>query len=162
MIKHVIASWAFCLIALVCFAQERTIIKEAIEDHRASNEIEPRSIYGKIISSADRNISIDEIIKRTYAYRLKHNPSDTIKNIIEESRQHIIDKFGNSGYATRKMYFVDKEYEQFLKEVITLTKDKEKAKSSIRISLSYLTTKSEIEEFINIFDKCYKELKNLR
>lgn len=27
MIKHVIASWAFCLLALVCFAQDRTVIK---------------------------------------------------------------------------------------------------------------------------------------
>ena len=32
MIKHVIASWAFCLIALVCFAQERTIIKVVNEN----------------------------------------------------------------------------------------------------------------------------------
>lgn len=105
--------------------KEIVIMKEAIEDHRASNEIKPRSIYGKIISSADRNTSIDEIIKRTYAYRLKHNPSDTLENIIEESRKHIIDKFGNNGYAIQKMYFIDKEYEQFLKDVLTLTNDKE-------------------------------------
>lgn len=45
------------------------IIKEAIEDHRASSNHEPRTIYGKIISTADRTIiDIDNTIKRTYSY----------------------------------------------------------------------------------------------
>ena len=41
-----------------------------------------------------------------------------------------------------------------------LTKDKGRASSSIRISLSYLTTKEELDEFINIFNKVYEEVKN--
>ncbi len=45
--------------------------------------------------------------------------------------------------------------------VLALTKEVTKAKSSIRISLSYLTTKNEIDEFIKYFDKCYKELKRI-
>lgn len=45
--------------------------------------------------------------------------------------------------------------------VLALTKEVTKAKSSIRISLSYLTTKNEIDEFIKYFDKCYKELKKI-
>ena len=48
------------------------------------------------------------------------------------------------------------------KAVLELTKDIDRASSSIRISLSYLTTKEEIEEFVNIFDICYKELTCLR
>lgn len=43
------------------------------------------------------------------------------------------------------------------KLVYALTKDKNKASSSIRISLSHLTTQKEIEIFISIFDKIYKE-----
>jgi len=43
--------------------------------------------------------------------------------------------------------------------VLALTNDEERAKSSIRISLSYITTKEEIAKFLEIFDKCYKELK---
>lgn len=31
--------------------EERKIIKEAIEDHRASSNHEPRNIYGKIVST---------------------------------------------------------------------------------------------------------------
>ena len=33
--------------------EERILIKETIEDHRTSLKTEPRSIYGKILSSAD-------------------------------------------------------------------------------------------------------------
>lgn len=44
------------------------------------------------------------------------------------------------------------------KLVYALTRDKTLASTSIRISLSHLTTQSEIDEFLKIFDKCYKEL----
>ena len=47
--------------------EQINIIKEAIEDHRSSSNHEPRSIYGKIISTADRNIiDVDTAIKRAY------------------------------------------------------------------------------------------------
>ena len=42
--------------------------------------------------------------------------------------------------------------------VYAVTKNKEYAMSSIRISLSHLTTEEEIDEFLNIFDTCYKKL----
>lgn len=48
------------------------------------------------------------------------------------------------------------------KAVYNLTKDEERSVSSIRISLSHLTTKEEIDEFIKYFDICYKELTCLR
>lgn len=44
------------------------------------------------------------------------------------------------------------------KLVYALTKDKSLASTSIRISLSHLTKESEIDEFLKIFDKCYKEM----
>ena len=96
---------------------------EAIYDHRASLEGEPRSIYGKIVSSADRNILIEVILKRTYAYRVEHNPNDSLDEMIEESRQHIINKFGKKGYATEKMYFEDLDYKKFLEEISFLAED---------------------------------------
>ena len=46
------------------------------------------------------------------------------------------------------------------KLVYSLTKDKSLATSSVRISLSHLTKKEEVDEFLEIFDKCYKELEN--
>ena len=106
------------------FTEEQiTIMSEAVYDHRASLFGEPRSIYGKIVSSADRNILVEVPLKRTYAYRVKHSPSATLDEIIEESRQHIMDKFGKKGYATEKMYFEDLDYKKFLEEISALAED---------------------------------------
>lgn len=99
------------------------LMAEAVYDHRASLDGEPRSVYGKIISSADRNTLVDVPLKRTYAYRLEHNPNDSLDTIIEESRQHVISKFGKQGYATEKMYFEDPDYCQFLEEISALAGD---------------------------------------
>lgn len=46
------------------------------------------------------------------------------------------------------------------KLVYALTKDKSLASTSLRISISHLTTKKEIEEFLKIFDECIKVLKD--
>lgn len=48
------------------------------------------------------------------------------------------------------------------KAVYALTNDSERSKSSVRISLSYKTTEAEIEEFFEVFDKCYNRLTSLR
>lgn len=93
--------------------EKRIIIKEAIEDHRASSNHEPRSIYGKIVSTADRAIiDTDNTIKRIYSY-VKTNFKDlSEEEQIERIYQHLIDKYGKNGYA--KIYLEDKEFEDAL------------------------------------------------
>lgn len=44
------------------------------------------------------------------------------------------------------------------RSVFAVSRDRKNALSSWRISLSHLTTQNEIEEFVNIFDECYREL----
>ena len=44
------------------------------------------------------------------------------------------------------------------RSVYAVSRDRKNALSSWRISLSHLTTQKEIEEFVNIFDYCYREL----
>lgn len=105
--------------------KEILIMAEAVYDHRASLEYEPRSIYGKIVSSADRNTSLDIPLRRTYTYRMAHNSNDSLEKIIEDSRQHLINKYGKQGYAKEKMYFKDIEYEIFLKEIGELVENQE-------------------------------------
>ena len=46
--------------------------------------------------------------------------------------------------------------------VLGIYNDKVRALTTIRISLSYLTTNEEIEEFLNIFDEVYEKLEELR
>lgn len=91
-------------------ANEQKIIKEAIEDHRASCDHEPRSIYGKIVSSADRTIiDIDNIIKRSYAYGKRNYANLNEEEQIERIYNHLVNKYGEGGYV--KMYLEDEEFE---------------------------------------------------
>ena len=105
--------------------EEINIMAEAVYDHRASLEYVPRSIYGKIVSSADRNVNIDLPLRRTYTYRLKHNTEYCLSNIIKESREHLLNKFGKLGYATEKIYFDDPEYKKFLEEIHLLASNED-------------------------------------
>ena len=41
---------------------------QAVEYHRASGGREPRSVYGKIVSEADRDIDPERIVQRVMAY----------------------------------------------------------------------------------------------
>ena len=122
--------------------EELTIIKEAIEDHRASKKDEPRSIYGRIVSSADRNNKVEVCLKRTYTYGKKLNPSATDSELFLRAYDVLVNKFGEGGYA--KFYFKDKKYEDFLKEIRKLLKDKNKYIEAQREYIERLKEEGEI------------------
>ena len=105
---------------------ERILIKEAIEDHRASSASSPRSDYGKIISSADRSTDIDDFLRRTHAYTLKHFPDCTNEDMLRRAYEHTEQKYGKSGYA--KHYVKDDEYEAFREEINLLLQNMENFK----------------------------------
>ena len=48
------------------------VMKEAVEDHRASASHAPRSLYGRIVAEADRNIDPETVIRRTVEFGLGH------------------------------------------------------------------------------------------
>lgn len=102
------------------------VISEAIVDHRASLEYEARSIYGKIVSSADREVSVERMLDRSFKYQFdKHkdeNPSTL--QVIDYSYKKLFSKYGKEGYA--KMYFPDKKYLDYLKTMQELLENKEK------------------------------------
>lgn len=104
--------------------EDLKIIKEAIEDHRASADHEPRSIYGKIVSSADRNNTVEQCLERSYYYGKRLNPEYTDRQLYERAFKHLNLKFGVGGYA--KFFLKDKEYEKFLEDIREVLKDKEK------------------------------------
>ncbi|MBN2268127.1 MAG: HD domain-containing protein [Acholeplasmataceae bacterium] len=79
-------------------SEEIHLMKEAIEDHRASNENPPRSIYGKIIAEADRNLDPLTIFKRTIQFGLSHYGQLTIDEHLERAYTHINEKYGPNGY----------------------------------------------------------------
>lgn len=115
------------------FSEEQILVmKEAVEDHRASRDTEPRTIYGKIVSSADRNTDVEFTLKRCYSYRTNHSPELNQDEIIEVCRKFLIEKFGTNGYARNKMYFDDKEYNKYLHDITELALDRERFYEEIR------------------------------
>lgn len=98
---------------------ELRIAKQAIKQHRSHNSIlyAVMIFYGKILVSADCDINIDMMLRRTHAYRVKNRSSSTLDEIIEDSRQHLIEKYGAKGYACDKIFFPDLELEKALREL---------------------------------------------
>lgn len=80
--------------------QEIEIIAQAAEDHRASSDHEPRTIYGKIIAEADRQIIPESIILRTVQYGLEHYPELDKEGHWERTCQHMAEKYDVGGYLT--------------------------------------------------------------
>lgn len=123
--------------------EERLMIKEAIEDHRASSNHEPRSIYGKIVSTADRNNSVESCLRRSYSYGKRLEPSYTDEQLFDRAYDHLLQKFGENGYA--KFFFKDEEYEKFLSDIRILLSDKEKFIETQKNYIEELKRKGEIE-----------------
>lgn len=105
--------------------EEIKIISEAVEDHRASNEVPPRSIYGMIIADSDKNVNLNEILLRTHLCIKTKYPDDNLssfENEFEKAYEWIIDKDSANGYLK---FYLDKEKESKLEELHKLVKDKD-------------------------------------
>ncbi|MBR0054056.1 MAG: HD domain-containing protein [Bacteroidales bacterium] len=71
---------------------------DAVEDHRASSDHAPRTLYGRIVAEADRFIEPDTIIRRTVQYGLEHYPELDKEGHYERTLQHLHEKYGRNGY----------------------------------------------------------------
>ena len=108
------------------------IMSDAVEDRRSSMETEPRSIYGKIVSSADRNTSVKVTLVRCYSYNRRHFSELNEEEVIDECRKFLLKKFGINGYARSKMYFDDNEYKKYLDDITELASNSEKFSEEIK------------------------------
>lgn len=82
--------------------QEIAIMREAVEDHRASADHEPRSIYGMIVAEADRQIVPEVVMRRTVQYGLSHYPTLSKEEHWERFVGHLHEKYDYGGYL--KLY----------------------------------------------------------
>ena len=81
------------------FSEEQIeTMAHACEDHRASSDHEPRSIYGKIVSEADRFIDPDTIILRTVQYGLANYPELDKEGHWRRTLDHLHEKYAGGGY----------------------------------------------------------------
>ncbi len=74
------------------------IMKEAVEDHRASSSRQPRSIYGKIVAEADRDIDVHEIFLRAIQYGKENYPEKSQEEQWQRFEAHMLEKYSRNGY----------------------------------------------------------------
>lgn len=111
------------------------VMKEAVEDHRASASHAPRSIYGKIVAEADREIEPETVFRRTIQYGLAHYPEKDKEEQWQRFNQHLDNKYSTHGYI--RLWIPGSENEANLKKIRVL-----------------LTQPSELRQ---LFDKIYDE-----
>ena len=81
------------------FTEEQLLVmRDAVEDHRASGKNPPRTIYGAIVAEADRQIIPETVIARTMAYSAKLYPDGDFETLYARSREHLLEKYAEGGY----------------------------------------------------------------
>ena len=122
-----------------------------------------------IIPNIDKNyehiLELNKIItNKLKEYPLVHINSTTnsIPHTINFSLRNIKPETFLHALAEHEVYISTKSAcsssNSMSNAVYALSGDKEISNGSLRISLSYLTTKEEITKFLEIFDKCYQHL----
>ena len=77
---------------------EINTIADAAEDHRASSDHEPRTIYGRIVAEADRIIDGETIVRRALQYGMKHEPGLDREGQYRRLMEHMREKYDYGGY----------------------------------------------------------------
>ena len=105
------------------FSEEQIkIMKETVEDHRASASHAPRSVYGKIVAEADRDLEPSNVFRRTVEYGLDHYPEKNKEEQWQRFLQHIEQKYSSHGYI--KLWLPNSRNERFLREIRNAINDK--------------------------------------
>jgi len=99
-------------------SDQLTMMKEAVEDHRASASRAPRSIYGKIVAEADRDIQPETVIRRTIQFGLSNYPQLDREGHWQRFLQHMDEKYSVNGYI--RLWIQGSENERNLNELRSL------------------------------------------
>lgn len=99
------------------------IMAQAVEDHRASSEGEPRSIYGRIVAEADRVIDSVTILRRTIQYTLSNHAELDREQGYERMLEHLYEKYYYDGYL--KLWIPESPNAERLEHLRRIIDDKE-------------------------------------
>ena len=90
-------------------------MKEAVEDHRASTSHTPRSLYGKIVAEADRDLEPSIVFPRTIEYGIDHYPEKNKEEQWQRFLSHMENKYSSHGYI--RLWLPNSPNEQNLKRI---------------------------------------------
>jgi uncharacterized protein len=74
------------------------LIADAAEDHRASSDHAPRTLYGRLIAEADRQIVPETVVRRTVQFGLSHYPELDKEKHWARTLEHLHEKYAEGGY----------------------------------------------------------------
>lgn len=137
---------------------EMTVCKEAIEDHRSSKDDEPRSVYGKLISSADRNTTIEMVFIRSFFVAKDRMPDTNINDYLDYTVNRLSKRYGEEN--PENMFFEDDVYQVFLKDMRKLLASPEEFKN-LYCSINHIVDRSKNVDFypgIHDYGKVYQKL----
>lgn len=106
----------------------------------------------------DKLITYDKVYINSNEYSIPHILNISVLGVKPETLLHALEEY-DIYISTQSACSVSNSVS---KAVLSVTKNNERAQSSVRISLSYKTTEEEIDKFLEAFDKCYLKLTNLR
>lgn len=95
--------------------EQLKIMKEAVEDHRASTSHTPRSLYGKIVAEADRDLEPSIVFRRTIEYGIDHYPEKNKEEQWQRFLSHMENKYSSHGYI--RLWLPNSPNEQSLKRI---------------------------------------------
>lgn len=104
------------------------IMKEAVEDHRASASHAPRSIYGKIVAEADRDLDADIVFRRAIQFGLANYPEMDHEHHWLRFKQHMDSKYSESGYI--RLWIANSDNERKLNALRSIINDAERLRTA--------------------------------
>ena len=104
------------------FTEEQIgLMREAVEDHRASSDHAPRTIYGRIVAEADRVIDPATIIRRTVQYGLANYPALDREGHYARCQDHLQKKYAEGGYL--RLWIAESDNARRLEELRAIIRD---------------------------------------
>lgn len=100
------------------------LMRDAVEDHRASSDHAPRTIYGRIVAEADRVIDPATILRRTVQYGLANCPSLGREAQYARCLDHLLHKYAEGGYL--RLWIAESENARRLEELRALLRDRQR------------------------------------
>jgi uncharacterized protein len=95
--------------------EQLRLMKEAVEDHRASASRAPRSIFGKIVAEADRDLEPNNVIRRTIQFGLANYAQLDREGHWQRLLQHLEEKYSTRGYI--HLWISGSQNERWLNEL---------------------------------------------
>ena len=123
-------------------ANEIETIAQAAEDHRASSDHEPRSIYGRIVAEADRQIDGNTIVRRTIQFSFKHYPDMNREENYKRFMEHMNEKYAEGGYL--KLWIPESENARRLAEFRAILKNPKEIRKIFDKIFDDLTTQNDM------------------